>query len=105
MRNALVRLFAIEQPGQALHAAPHGTQVAIAQQGRGSHGAGGHARRSVELVGQGAGVLHTRLNAVALQLARPDVLANRGRRLAQLDREHHAPQDGAVDIARFVDGP
>ena len=105
MRNALIGLFAVQQPGQALHAAANGAQVAVAQQGRGSHGAGGHARRRVEFVGQGAGVLRACFNAATLQLARPDALANRGRRLAQFDGEHHAPKDGAVDIVCLVDGP
>ncbi len=105
VRDALIGVLAVQQPGQALHAAAHGAQVAVAQQGRGGYGASGHARSGVELVGQIPGVLRACLDAAAFQLSRPDALANRRRRLAQFDGEHHAPQDGAVDIARFADGP
>ena len=88
-----------------MYAPAHGAQIAIAQHGRARHGAGGHARRGVELVGQFPCVLRARLNAAAFQLAGPDALANRWRRLTQFDGEHHPPQDGAVDTPRFVDGP
>ena len=98
------RLTATQQPRKAAHAAPHGLDVAAGKPGRG-RGPRGDAGCGLEFCGQRARLLRPRLDTVAFELPRPDPRPDRAGRRAQLEGEHHAPENGRVHLPGVVHRP
>ena len=98
-RCPLGRFRARQHARQAAHAASHGLDVAAAEPRRGGC-TGRDARSRLEFRGK-----RLRLDAVAFELTRPDPHPDPGGRRAQLQGEHHAPENGGADARGVVHGP
>ena len=105
LRHTLRGTFPREHAGEASHATPHRVEpAAVDELRRGGHPRG-DPRRHVVVECQRMSVALVRLDAVPCELPRPDPGPHPRRRLAELDREPHAPQHRHAGLARGVGGP
>ena len=99
------RLLPREHPGEALHPAPHGLESAALHQFRRRRHPRRDPRGDVVVGRESAGIELVRLDAVPRELPRPDPGPDARRRLAELDREHHAPEHRLTGLFGAVRGP
>ena len=103
-RRTLRRLLAPEHPRKAPNPVTHFGDASAREPGGGGR-PGSYPGGGLELPCERERIFTRGLDAVARELPRPDPGPHSRRRAAELEREHHAPEDGLAHPAGAVHGP